>query len=108
VSAHRQSQPSPPPGVGTATYQEKKRADADARKKKKVADERAARIADLEGRIAQKEQEIRDLERKMSQPGFYDARETADAAVARHQSLMWEVGDLMNQWESLSASHEPE
>ena len=32
----------------------------------------------------------------------------ADAAVARHQSLMWEVGDLMNQWESLSASQEPE
>jgi ATP-binding cassette subfamily F protein 3 len=108
VSAHRQPQPSPAPGVGTATYQEKKRADADARKKKKVADERAARIADLEGRIAQKEQEIRDLEQKMSQPGFYDARETADTAVARHQSLMWEVGDLMNQWESLSASKEPE
>ena len=70
--------------------------------------EKAGRIADLEGRIAQKEQEIRDLEARMSKPGFYDARETAEAAVARHQTLMWEVGDLMNQWETLSASQETE
>jgi hypothetical protein len=37
----------------------------------------------------------------MAEPGFYDAREQADASVTRHQALMWEVGDLMNQWEAL-------
>jgi len=37
----------------------------------------------------------------MSSPGFYEDRETADRLVARHHTLMWEVGDLMNQWEAL-------
>ena len=37
----------------------------------------------------------------MAAPGFYDAREHAEAIVTRHQTLMWEVGDLMNQWEAL-------
>jgi ATP-binding cassette subfamily F protein 3 len=108
VSAERPSKPAETQGVGTATYQDKKRADADARKKKRAADEKSGRIADLEGRIAKKEQEIRDLEARMSEPGFYDAREAAEAAVARHQALMWEVGDLMNQWETLSASQDTE
>ena len=39
--------------------------------------------------------------RRWLQPGFYDAREQAEASVTRHQALMWEVGDLMNQWEAL-------
>ena len=39
----------------------------------------------------------------MSAPGFYDNRQAADEAVARHQALMWKVGDLMQQWESLQA-----
>jgi hypothetical protein len=37
----------------------------------------------------------------MADPAFYDDRAAADAAVARHQTLMWEVGDLMNAWETL-------
>ena len=37
----------------------------------------------------------------MSTPGFYEDRTTADATVARHHQLMWEVGDLMHQWETL-------
>ena len=37
----------------------------------------------------------------MAEPGFYDDAERAQEAVARHQALMWEVGDLMNQWEAL-------
>jgi hypothetical protein len=37
----------------------------------------------------------------MSAPGFYDDRNTAQPIIAKHQSLMWEVGDLMNQWEAL-------
>ena len=37
----------------------------------------------------------------MSAPGFYDHREAAEAIVSKHHALMWEVGDLMNQWETL-------
>jgi hypothetical protein len=39
----------------------------------------------------------------MATLGFYDDRAAAQALVDRHQSLMWEVGDLMSQWESLQA-----
>jgi ATP-binding cassette, subfamily F, member 3 len=90
-------------GDTNAAYAEKKRADADIRRRKRAADERAKRVAELEGRIAEREQEIRDLETKMAAPGFYDARETAESLVNRHHHLMWEVGDLMNQWESLQS-----
>ena len=40
----------------------------------------------------------------MAAPGFYDQRDAAAAIVTRHQSLMWEVGDLMNQWEALQSA----
>ena len=92
--AVRQDQP---PG----SYEEKKKADAEHRRRRRAADDRARRIAELEERIAARESEIRELEAKMAEPGFYDAREQAEASVTRHQALMWEVGDLMNQWEAL-------
>ncbi len=87
----------------TPSYEDKKRADAEARKLKKAEDERQARIADLETRIAAHEAEIKALEARMAEPGFYEDRPTADAAVARHQTLMWEVGDLMHNWETLTS-----
>jgi hypothetical protein len=37
----------------------------------------------------------------MSAPGFYEDRVGAQPVIDRHQSLMWQVGDLMNQWEEL-------
>jgi hypothetical protein len=37
----------------------------------------------------------------MSAPGFYDDSAAATAAIDRHKTLMWEVGDLMAQWEAL-------
>ena len=37
----------------------------------------------------------------MAAPGFYDNRDAAKAAADRHQALMWEVGDLIGQWEAL-------
>ena len=37
----------------------------------------------------------------MSAPGFYDDRTRHSRSSTKHQSLMWEVGDLMNQWEAL-------
>jgi ATP-binding cassette subfamily F protein 3 len=96
--------PSPPHPVGAnPTYEAKKRADAAARKKRRSAGERERRIADLETRIAEREQAIRDLEAQMAAPGFYDRRDTSDPVLTRHQTLMWEVGDLMNQWETLQS-----
>jgi hypothetical protein len=40
----------------------------------------------------------------MAAPGFYDDRSAAESAIARHQALMWEVGDLMERWEGLQAA----
>jgi len=37
-------------------------------------------------------------------PGFYDDRATAQPVIDRHQALMWEVGDLMHQWEELQSA----
>ena len=37
----------------------------------------------------------------MSTPGFYEDRDASRTVIARHQTLMWEVGDLMGQWETL-------
>jgi ATP-binding cassette subfamily F protein 3 len=103
------SESRPAATTGTAAaYAEKKRVDAEARRRQRAADERAKRVAELEGRIAEREQEVRALEAKMAEPGFYNERESAESLVIRHQQLMWEVGDLMNQWESLAESDDPD
>jgi ATP-binding cassette subfamily F protein 3 len=84
-------------------HDEKKRVDAEARKKQKAAGARQARIATLEARIAETEAAIREVEQQMSAPGFYEDRAGAQPVIDRHQSLMWQVGDLMHQWEELQA-----
>jgi ATP-binding cassette subfamily F protein 3 len=89
--------PTPPP----VSYEERKRQEADARKAKKALDARRKRIDDLESRIAEREQAIKEIEATMSAPGFYDNHESAKPIIDRHQTLMWEVGDLMHQWEEL-------
>ena len=38
----------------------------------------------------------------MSAAGFYEDRTTAQSVIDRHQTLMWEVGELMHQWEMLA------
>ena len=90
--------PAKPPQV---PYDERKRQEAEARKQKKADDARQRRIDELEARIADRERAIKDIEASMSAPGFYDDHEAAKPVIDRHQALMWEVGDLMNQWESL-------
>ena len=59
------------------------------------------RIAELEGRIAEREAEVKELEAQIARPGFYDSPDAARQVIDRHQALMWEVGDLMGQWEAL-------
>jgi ATP-binding cassette, subfamily F, member 3 len=92
----RRDQPKPP-----VSYEERKRREAEARRERKAADVRRKRIEELESRIADREQAIKDLEQTMAAPGFYENHETAKPVVDRHQALMWEVGDLMSQWEAL-------
>ena len=75
----------------------------EARRAKKEADARKRRIEELEARIAEREEEIKTLEARMSAAGFYENHATSKPVIDRHQALMWEVGDLMNQWESLAA-----
>jgi ATP-binding cassette subfamily F protein 3 len=98
------------PSAGAATaerrapsYEEKKRSDSEARRRKRAADERQRRLAELEGRIGEREQAVKALEARMAEPGFFDQRDAAQSVISQHQSLMWEVGDLMNQWEALQA-----
>jgi ATP-binding cassette subfamily F protein 3 len=86
-----------------ASYEDRKKSEAADRRRRRDADQRERRIADLEARIAEREQAIRDLEARMSGPGFYDDRAEAEAVIGRHRDLMWEVGDLMGQWESLQS-----
>ena len=83
------------------SYEDRRRDEAEARRVRKAADTMRKRVDELEARIADRERAIKELEAAMSAPGFYDNRDTAQPVITKHQALMWEVGDLMNQWESL-------
>ncbi|HEY6553673.1 MAG TPA: ATP-binding cassette domain-containing protein, partial [Vicinamibacteria bacterium] len=65
-----------------------------------------ARLHDLEKRIAEKEKAVKEIETQMASSGFYDDRARAEEAASTHKALMWEVGDLMSQWESLQTEVE--
>ena len=80
---------------------EHKRLQVEARRQQRKLDGLRRRIADLEKRIAEREEAVRKLEAEMAAPGFFTDQSSADEAVKRHQKLMWEVGDLINQWEAL-------
>ena len=86
------------------SHEEKKRTDADARRREKAIKARRARLEDLEARIAACENAIREIEQTMSAAGFYDDRTAAQPVIDRHQALMWQVGDLMHQWEELQTA----
>ncbi len=85
---------------------DKKRADADARRRARAEGARRSEIERLEARIAETERAIRDLEQSMAAPGFYADRAAAQPVIDRHQALMWQVGDLMHQWEQLQRATE--
>jgi hypothetical protein len=55
----------------------------------------------MEARIAEREKAIKDVEQEMSAPEFYNDHEKSKPVLARHQELMWEVGELLGQWEML-------
>jgi ATP-binding cassette subfamily F protein 3 len=86
-----------------AAREDRKKEEAERRKKQRADDALRKRIAELEARIAGRESEVKALETAMGAPGFYDDPAAATAAINRHKELMWEVGDLMAQWEALQA-----
>jgi ATP-binding cassette subfamily F protein 3 len=93
-----------PPQPPRESRQDQKRVDAEARRLQKAEQARRVRIDDLEARIAECEQAIRDIEATMSAPGFYEDRAAAQPVIDQHQALMWKVGDLMHQWEELQST----
>jgi ATP-binding cassette subfamily F protein 3 len=99
------SKPTAPPAAATppASREQRKQHDADRKKQQRAAEALQKRIADLEGRIAERETEVKQLEAQIAAPGFYDNPDQAKRIIDRHQTLMWEVGDLMGQWEALQA-----
>ena len=88
------------------TREERKRTDAEAKRRSRAEQARRSSIDRLESKIAETERAIRDIEQTMSAPGFYEDRVAAQPVIDRHQALMWEVGDLMHQWELLQQAAE--
>jgi ATP-binding cassette subfamily F protein 3 len=95
-----------PRGPATASREEKKRLEAEQRRQRRALDALRSRIAALEASIADREQQMRELEAAMAAPGFYGDHEASKPVLDRHQTLMWDLGDLMHQWEELSAEAE--
>jgi ATP-binding cassette subfamily F protein 3 len=102
-SAAPQKSPPQQRAASKPSHEEKKRADAETRRKSRELHARQQRIESLESRIAETEAAIRDIEQQMSAPGFYEDRAAAQPIIDRHQALMWQVGDLMHQWEELQS-----
>ncbi len=94
-------QPKPVPQAQEKSREERKAIEADERRKRRAADALQSKIDTLEQQIADREKAMRELEASMAAPGFYDNRETSQPVIDRHQTLMWELGDLMHQWEEL-------
>src|SRR5512139_2381827 len=58
-----------------ADREARKRAAAEARRRERTLAERRRRIADLEARIAEREEAIKAIEASMASPGFYESRD---------------------------------
>ncbi|HTV00707.1 MAG TPA: hypothetical protein VMF13_09230, partial [Luteitalea sp.] len=86
---------------------ERKRLEAEQRRVRRAWDAHQERVARVESRIAECEREIKELEVAMGQPGFYEDTGTSKPVLDRHQTLMWEVGDRMAEWEALVEAAPP-
>jgi ATP-binding cassette subfamily F protein 3 len=65
-----------------------------------------ARVTELEARIAEREKQIKEVEAAIAAPDFYASHEQSKPVLDRHQALMWEVGELLGQWEMLQSEAE--
>ena len=78
-------------------------ASAEKNKRERAFKALKNRLAELEARIADREKAIKDVEQTMSAPDFYSDHEKSKPVLAKHQALMWEVGELLGQWEMLQS-----
>jgi len=83
------------------SYEDRKRDQADKNKRERAYKTLKNRLAELEARIADREKAIKDVEQTMAAPDFYSDHEKSKPVLAQHQALMWEVGELLGQWEML-------
>ncbi len=79
---------------------------ADRQAREREAQKARKRSAELEKKIAEKEQQVRDVETLMASPGFYDDRAAAEKAVEDRKRLLSEVDALMADWEAAQAAAE--
>jgi ATP-binding cassette subfamily F protein 3 len=92
--------PSPTPQP-EKSYADRKQASAEKNKRERAFKALKNRLTELEARIAEREKAIKDVEQVMSAPDFYSDHEKSKPVLAQHQALMWEVGELLGQWEML-------
>jgi len=104
--APRTAAPSAPLAPSAPSYEDRKRDTAEKRKRERAHKALQDRLAEMEARIADREKQIKELETAMSAPDFYGDHEKSKPVLDRHQALMWEVGELLAQWEMLQAESE--
>jgi ATP-binding cassette subfamily F protein 3 len=104
----RSSQPAPPapPAPPAQSYSDRKQASAERSKRERAFKALKNRVSELEARIADREKAIKDVEQKMAAADFYSDHEKSKPVLAQHQELMWEVGELLSQWEMLQGEAE--
>jgi ATP-binding cassette, subfamily F, member 3 len=96
------AQPAPAaPAAPTPSYEDRRRESAEKKKRERAHKALKDRLAEMEARIADREKAIKDVEQIMSAPDFYADHEKSKPVLAQHQALMWEVGELLGQWEML-------
>jgi len=107
-STSQPAQPARPaqPAQPAQSYEDRKKDNVEKKKRERAFKTLKNRVADLEARIAEREKAIKDVEVKMSAPGFYSNHEVSKPVLAQHQALMWEVGELLSQWEMLQSEAE--
>jgi ATP-binding cassette, subfamily F, member 3 len=90
-----------------ASRDERKRQEAEHRRLKRAWEQHQARLAEIEQRIAEREDDVRALEARMAEPGFYESGDASRDVISQHQAAMWDVGRLMETWEMLQHSSPP-
>jgi ATP-binding cassette subfamily F protein 3 len=103
ASAKSAATPAPKP---QQVHDDRKKVGAEKRRRERAFKALKDRVADLETRIAEKERAIKEVEQEMSAPDFYSDHEKSKPVLAKHQALMWDVGELLAQWEMLQSEAE--
>jgi ATP-binding cassette subfamily F protein 3 len=101
ASASRRTAPTPVEKKPEPSYEDRKKETAEKRKRERAFKALKDRVSEIESRIAEREKAIKEVEQVMSAPDFYNDHEKSKPVLAQHQALMWEVGELLAQWEML-------